>query len=94
MFPKLGNQFVATVYFVDLPGGVFHRVIQRIAPIGRADNGATEVGYSTHRGSMQRDKATFLVPSGFQQSIVPFSDAKTLPSPVEGSQDYRPDNGI
>jgi len=82
---KRGDELVGAIALFPGAVGPLAPPLERIAAIGRTEDGAAEVGDAAHLGRSEGND--FIVA---EQAVEPTADADALPPPVDGCEDGSP----
>jgi hypothetical protein len=91
---KVVEDFPRAVHVLGSAVGHLHREMQRVALVGGAQDGAAQVGDTTHPVLGEAEHPALGVALGEQDAVEAVPDAITLPAPVDRGNDDRADHRI
>jgi hypothetical protein len=86
---RVGHQLVGAVDVDVAAVGLAHRVVERAAAVGRAEDGAAQVGDAAHRLGGERDDLVLA-----EEARVAALDAEHVPAARVGGEDGGADDGV
>jgi len=91
---KSPDEFVGAVNLFDVAVDVLERKVKRIAPVGGAQDGATQMGNTPNPLAGEADKASIHKMLGHEQAIETIANTTDLPASIEGRNGDGPDDGV
>ena len=88
------HELVGEIDLLPAPVGLLDRVARRVAPVGRAEDRATEMGDPAHGLTVELDQTTVGILLRVHDPVEAVADAHDLPSAVACRDGGGPDDGV